>query len=169
MLSKGLSRVPCPAPLPLPPAPWTPTTPPTHSYQIAYFSPCRMSNLRKAHVTCRYLLRPISHVAKAHVNRFNLKKHPFFAWSILGVSTHTPATGTSMGASSGRPRLLTLLRQIGRENVCSDQRSLMDLQTADRLSEDRSDARLSSQSVLTDSTCARFSLDWFSNKVLHAQ
>ena len=32
---------------------------------VAYISPCHMSNVRRAHVTCHYVFDPMSHVTKS--------------------------------------------------------------------------------------------------------
>ena len=38
---------------------------------VAYFFPCRMSNLRKAHVACRHLFKLTLHVTKVNIAILN--------------------------------------------------------------------------------------------------
>ena len=60
---------------------------------VPYFPPCRMSNLRKPHVTCRYLIKTMLHVIKANVALSNLKIGHVTV-SILGVNTHVQGLWT---------------------------------------------------------------------------
>ena len=42
------------------------------SYEaVAYYSPGRISNLRKAHVACRHLFKLTSHVTKVNITILN--------------------------------------------------------------------------------------------------